>query len=259
MSWHEGPLIAFDLETTSVDVETARIVTACVALIDGSGRRPPKIAKWLVNPGVEIPEQAAAIHGITTERARAEGGDPSVAAQEIGALLADHVEAGAPIVAFNAAYDLTVHDRECRRYGLPTLTDVCEDDELYLYVVDPFVIDKAVDKWRKGSRKLADQCTHYGVRLDGAHDASFDAVAAARIAWRIAQRYPEIAAMSLHDLHAFQVEAKRQQDADYAAYLRKLAMREKDADEQIKLHERAAKVGPGHWPLIPYAGEAVSA
>lgn len=256
--WHEGPLIAFDLETTGVDVETARIVTACVALIDGSGRRPPQAAKWLVNPGVEIPEQAAAIHGVTTERARAEGGDPSVAVQEIGALLADHVEAGAPIVAFNACYDLTVHDRECRRYGVPTLTDVCEDDQLYLYVVDPFVIDKAVDRYRKGKRTLSAACEHYEVRIDGAHDASFDALAAARVAWRIAQRYPRIAAMSLAELHAFQVEAKREQDASFAAYLRKQAARAKDADEQLELHQRADAIR-GDWPLTPFAGQAVPA
>lgn len=250
MSWHEGPLIAFDLETTGVDVETARIVTACVALIDGSGRRAPEVMPWLVDPGIEIPEAAAKIHGITTAQARADGRPPAECVLEIAQRL---FSAHGPIVAFNAAYDLTVFDREMRRHGVGVqLPD-------RLTVVDPFVIDKAVDKWRKGSRKLADQCTHYGVRIDGAHDASFDAVAAARVAWRIAQRYPEIAAMDLYELHCLQVEAKRQQDASFAEYLRKQAARAKTAEEHLELTERAAKVGPGHWPLIPYAGEAVSA
>lgn len=238
MSWHLGPLVAFDLETTGVDPETARIVTACVALIDGSGQRPPQVTTWLVNPGVEIPEQAAAVHGITSARARAEGGDPSVAAQEIGAVLADHIEAGAPIVAFNGCYDLTVHDRECRRYGAPTLTDRCEDDGLRLYVVDPFVLDKAVDRYRKGKRTLTAACEHYGVRLDGAHDSSFDAVAAARIAWRIAQWHPDIAAMSLAELHAFQVQAKREQDASFAEYRRSRGESVDGID--------------GAWPMRPF-------
>jgi DNA polymerase-3 subunit epsilon len=241
-------MVAFDLETTGVDPETARIVTACVALVDGSGGRPLATTTWLVDPGVEIPEQATAIHGITTEQVRADGRPAAECVAEIARYL---FTSNGPIVAFNACYDLTVLDREMRRHGIGVqLPD-------RLTVVDPFVLDKHVDKYRRGSRKLVDQCTHYGVRIDGAHDASFDAVAAARVAWRIAQRYPEIAAMELADLHALQVQAKREQDASFAEYLRKQARRAKDVDEQIELNQRADAIA-GHWPLVPYTGEAVA-
>ena len=58
MSWIHGPRATFDLETTGVDVETARIVTASLLLLnpDGSVRRA---GEWLADPGVEIPEAAA--------------------------------------------------------------------------------------------------------------------------------------------------------------------------------------------------------
>lgn len=249
MSWHLGPMVAFDLETTGVDVETARIVTACVSLVDGSGRRSPQTTTWLVDPGVEIPAEATAVHGITTERARADGRPAAECISEIAVRLfrvvSDH---GAPIVAFNAVYDLTVLDREARRHGVMIYNGPTT-------VVDPFVLDKHVDRWRKGKRNLTAACEHYGVRLDGAHDASFDAVAAARVAWRIAQRHPEIAAMGLHDLHALQVDAKREQDASFADYLRRQARRAGDVDEQLALLQRADHI-TGAWPVVPYAGQA---
>ena len=246
-NWHLGPLVALDFETTGVEVETARIVTACVALIDGTGELRPDIMTWLVDPGVEIPAEAAKIHGITTEHARQFGRPPAECVREIFSRLG---HATAPIVAFNACYDLTVLDREMRRHGVAPVTSVAR------FVVDPFVLDKHVDRYRKGKRNLTAACEHYGVRLDGAHDASYDAVAAARVAWRIAQRYPEIAAMELAELHALQVQAKREQDASFADYRRKQARRATDADEQIALMTSADAI-TGHWPVVPYT-EAVS-
>lgn len=240
--WHTGPLLAFDIESTGVDTETARIVTACVALIDGSGVNPPDVMTWLVDPGVDIPAEATAIHGITTEQARTDGRPAGECVSEIASRL---FRSTAPIVAFNAVYDLTLLDREMRRHGI----GVQIPDSLQ--VIDPFVLDKHLDRYRKGKRTLTAACEHYGVRIDGAHDASFDAIAAARVAWRIAQRHPHIAEMSLPELHEMQVGAKREQDASFAQYLRKQADRAKTADEQLDLYARADSCS-GHWPLVPY-------
>ena len=62
----------FDLETTGIDVETDRIVTAHVGLLDASGT-VIRARDWIADPGIEIPAGATAVHGITTARARAEG------------------------------------------------------------------------------------------------------------------------------------------------------------------------------------------
>ena len=43
-------LAVFDLETTGLDLSTARIVTACVAVIDANGQVIEQ-REWLVNPG----------------------------------------------------------------------------------------------------------------------------------------------------------------------------------------------------------------
>lgn len=251
MSWHLGPMAAFDLETTGLDVETDRIVTACVAIVDGSRESEPRLTPWLLDPGIDIPKAATAIHGVTTEKARAEGKPAVEGVAEIVAALVEAVEAGIPLVVFNALYDLTLLDRNCRHLGIPTLTERCERDGLTLHVIDPLVLDRAADR-RSGSRRLADACAHYGVRIDGAHDSAHDALAAARVAWRIAQRYPRIAGMSLAGLHEMQTAVKPGQDRIHAARLSEQARRARTADEQIDLYQRAERVAAGHWPLVPY-------
>lgn len=52
--WYEGPLAAFDTETTGVDVEEDRIVSAALVVQDTAGGRM-RVTRWLVNPGCRCP------------------------------------------------------------------------------------------------------------------------------------------------------------------------------------------------------------
>ena len=113
--WHA--LGVFDLETTGIDVETARIVTAHVGLIDMTGRSIVEGA-WLADPGVPIPEQASAVHGISTERAQAEGRPAGEVVAEIVLAIEAVFARGIPLVIYNAPYDLTLLDREAKRHGI---------------------------------------------------------------------------------------------------------------------------------------------
>ncbi len=61
-----GRWAAFDTETTGVDVEIDRIVSAALVVQDAPGLRP-RVTRWLVNPGVPVPEAATAVHGLTQE------------------------------------------------------------------------------------------------------------------------------------------------------------------------------------------------
>ena len=162
-----GRIGVFDLETTGVDVDTSRVVSACVAVLEPDGR---VVARWdwLADPGIEIPEGAAAVHGITTERARLEGRPAPAVISEITQTLRTLFGLGMPVVVYNAPYDFTLLDRECRRYGLEPITDPSP-------VIDPLVLDKAVDRFRKGKRTLEITTGVYGVALDDAHDAGADA------------------------------------------------------------------------------------
>ena len=139
--WHLGMLCAFDTETTGTDPERDRLVTACLAWVDGSGAEAPEDREWLAWPEADIPQAATGVHGITTAYAR-EHGLPSVqVAGEVADSLVESAVNGAAIVAFNASFDLTLLDRETRRHGLDPLGPGLENAKAL--VVDPYVLDKA--------------------------------------------------------------------------------------------------------------------
>lgn len=232
-SWHTGRLCSFDTESTGVDLEADRIVTAAIILV-GAGQ-PTQTHTWLANPGVEIPVTASNIHGITTERARAEGRPPAEVLAEVSALLAEQAVAGTPVVAMNAPFDFTLLDRELARHGLPSLLEQAGNIEPL--VIDPYVIDKAMDKWRKGGRRLTNLAAHYGVQLseDDAHDAHADALAAVRIAYKQAVKYPRLQGTAA-GLHNYQEKWAREQAASLQEHFRKT-----DPDAMVN----------GSWPLIP--------
>ena len=123
-SWPFGPLLGFDTETTGVNPSRDRLVTA--ALVRRTerpvfGDRQQSVTTWLADPGVEIPEAASAVHGVTTERARAEGRPVAEVLAEVSDQLVTAMAAGTPVVAFNASYDLTLMEAELTRHGLPTM------------------------------------------------------------------------------------------------------------------------------------------
>ena len=207
--WHTGVLGSYDCETTGRDPLTARLVSA--AFVTSDGRRHD----FLVDPGVPIPPETTAVHGITDEHVREHGGDPAQALEQIADLLAAHLSAGLPLVVFNAPYDLTLLEAELERYGLRSLAARVDRIEP---VIDPLVIDKAVDRFRKGKRNLESQCAHYGVLIEGAHDAAVDAIAAMHVAKALAERYPQVGQASLAELHRQQELWKATAEQDFAAY-----------------------------------------
>src|ERR1044072_9281868 len=215
MSWHLGRLCGFDLETTGVDVENDRIVTACVVLC--GGKHPTQSTTWLANPGMEIPEAASAVHGITNEKAQTEGQPAGQVGQQVVQALAQAFNAGIPIVAMNAPFDLTMLDREARRHHVFPLADSIDG---ILRVIDPRILDKHVDTYRSGKRRLTDLCAHYGVPLEGAHSAGADALAACRVLKRLGSRYPKPAELDVDAMHKAQIEWAAEQAASFQAHLR---------------------------------------
>ncbi|MFF3996831.1 3'-5' exonuclease [Streptomyces cyaneofuscatus] len=234
MSWHQGPLVGFDLETTGTDVETDRIVTAALVRLDPDGTVAEQ-RTWLLDPGVAIPEQASAIHGIGTDHARKHGARAASAVAEIAHAVAEVLRSGVPLVVMNARYDLSLLDRECGRYGLDSVEQ--RIGGVPSPVIDPLVIDKHVDKYRKGKRALQALCEHYWVTLSDAHDATADAVAAVRVVRRMGERHRPVSTLPPAELHALQVRAAAEQSASLQAYLRRTA-------NPTAVVEQA-------WPVIP--------
>ncbi|MFJ9557386.1 exonuclease domain-containing protein [Nocardiopsis sp. NPDC101807] len=197
--WHTTPLLGFDSETSSRDPDTAFLVSAALVDREGGART------WLVSPGErEIPAGAVAVHGITTERARAEGRPAAECLEEIALALTGQLSAGEGLVVFNAPYDLRVLSCELRRHGLASLEERLGGPPAP--VVDPLVIDRGVEPYRKGKRNLGAMCEYYGVELTDAHTARGDASAALALAEEIGARHPGLASADLAELHRRQVD-----------------------------------------------------
>ncbi|KJS52739.1 DNA polymerase III subunit epsilon [Streptomyces rubellomurinus subsp. indigoferus] len=226
MSWWQQPLVGFDLETTGTDPAVDRIVTA--ALVDTVGAARVGAAHWLLDPGVPIPAEAEAIHGVGDDLARRKGRPAKEAVEEIAAALCERLAAGRPVVAFNAPFDLSLLDAELRRHGLATLAERLGGP--VRPVLDALVIDRAVDKYRKGSRTLQRVCELYGVELTDAHEAGSDALAAVRVAVALAERYPaEVGTPTPEDLHRQQIGWYR----DWAESLQAWLRRGKDPQAEV--------------------------
>lgn len=227
-SWTTSPRACFDLETTGRDPHTARIVTASVVLVDPDGT-VAEHWQWLADPGVAIPEEAAAVHGISTERARAEGRPAGHVVRELSETLSRLWGDGVPVLAFNAAYDLTVLTREAERHAVAAVQPVP--------VLDPYVLNKQVHRYRRGKRTLGALCEEYGVVLGAAHTSAADAVATERLAAAMAEKYAILQRPAL-ELHREQITWAAEQAASLQEYFRR---RNPDA------------VVDGTWPVHPPA------
>lgn len=217
----------FDTETTGIAPETTRIVSAHVSVINPDGN-VEGARDWLINCGIDIPAEATAVHGITTEHMRAHGVDAADGVFEILQVLQSYFDAGIPVVAYNAAYDFTILDREAKRYGHDPL-------EGPKPIVDPMIIDRQVDRYRKGKRTLEAATEVYGVTLDGAHNAAADAIAAGHVAKAIAKKYAEQLNYSAAELHDLQIQWAAEQADSYAQWRRSQGMK--------------VFTGDGVWPV----------
>lgn len=238
-------MLLVDTETTGVDPETARIVTAAAILVSPDGVIERRT--WIFNPGVEIPEEATNVHKITTEYVRAWGSPTREVIGELAGMIrrawGDRGKNSTPLVGMNLVYDLTVIQRELARYGFePLEIGPC---------LDPYVIDRACDHYRKGSRKLEALAAYYGIKFDGAHSAEQDALAAGRVLWKqlgftdtsVDGRevdYSPLHHLSLAELQVWQARSHAARQASFQHYLRtKKVPPEPDA------------IVDGSWPVRP--------
>jgi DNA polymerase-3 subunit epsilon len=203
-------IAVFDLETTGLDLAEARIVTACAVELDAQGNIIGRDLEWLADPGIEIPEVAASVHGVTTEIARANGRPANEVVAEIVAALKGFFDRGIPVVAYNAPYDFTILFHEAVRHGLDPI-------EAPRPVIDPLVLDKHFDRYRSGKRRLENAAVQYGVALTDAHNATADAVAAGRVAQAIFAKYPM--PNDVNELHDAQVLWSKEQDISFAEFM----------------------------------------
>ena len=164
LAWTDARVVVLDLETTGTHPATDRIVEVGTAVFLGG-----RAAEWRrarVDPGVPIPPDATAIHGI---------GAAHVAGQpRIGALarrLFEHLAGETTaLVGYNAHhFDVPLLNAELARAGRPERLD--HDD-----VLDLMIFARWYHRDRR-RRRLADLCAWYGISLQDAHTAAADSAA----------------------------------------------------------------------------------
>lgn len=227
--------LAWDTETTGVDVHEARVVTA--AIVVRGGGLPERTFSYTINPGVSIPDAARAVHGIDDARAQAEGADPKAALDEIAARLASALLYGMPVIAFNQSFDWSLLHYDLQRHGLPTVADRLGGAEPYT-LLDPHVLDKQITPRvrGKGARKLKPTCERYGIALEDWHTAEADALAALLLTDAMFDYHPKLAEMGPKQLYAAQKAWRAEQQAGLQSFLRK--------------SDPSAYCAP-EWPLVP--------
>ncbi|MEV8439226.1 exonuclease domain-containing protein [Actinosynnema sp. NPDC051121] len=192
--WYQGQALCLDVEATGLDVEADRIVSAGVARIDLATGETLHVRRYLADPGIDIPASATALHGITTEQARADG----MPVYEVALLVWNDLDigwrAGLPLVVFNAPYDLTMLERELLRvYNFGLAADGP--------VLDPHAISLGVDERPVDGYSLAALCADYGVINAKPHDAVDDALAAGQLVRaQVARHRAKLGRRDLRDL-----------------------------------------------------------
>lgn len=176
----------WDVESTGTSVFEDRIVQFFGATADSQGNL---IDTWeyFINPGVPVPEEAAAVHGFDDDFLAENGEDPEKTLIRIKYLFLEKRDLIQ--VAFNMNYDLSIIDAEMKRHGVSDNfgTWFAENAKL----VDGLVIDRYKDKYRKGKRNLETQAKHYGVEFDPdeAHNALYDTQITAKVTVKILEKF----------------------------------------------------------------------
>ena len=193
----EKPIVFFDLETTGVNIATDRIVEISILKVFPNGNKESKT--WLVNPEIEIPKEAAEIHGITNEEVVTE---PTF--KELAPEVNKMIE-GCDLAGFNS-----------NRFDIPLLAE-----ELMRAGIDFDMNDrKAVDVQnifhKKEQRTLSAGYQFYcGKELEGAHGAEADTNATYEILLAQIEKYDDLE-NDVKSLSEFSTHGKR---GDFAGFI----------------------------------------
>ena len=190
----EQPLAVFDLETTGTRIGRDRIVQiAIVRLLPGGERER---YQSLVNPGIPIPPEATAIHGISDRDVATAPRLDDIAGEVLGHL------AGCDLAGFNAI-----------RFDVPFLTEELFRTGHAWDTAQLRIVDAQRIFHKKEPRDLSAALKFYTGREHAmAHDALGDVEATADVLLAQLERYPDLP----HDvdaLGAFSGDRDRSPDA----------------------------------------------
>lgn len=198
-----------DFETTGRDAESDRVIE--IGLVTFERGRATNRQSLLVNPGIPVPEESRAVHGISDEEL---AGAPTF--ETIMPQVLELLQGKLP-VAYNATFDRGFLMAEIGRAAPTAMTPgdlppAARDDVVW---VDPLVWAREILKELQ-SRRLGDVAKHLGIPLEQAHRAAGDAEATGRVLLALAPQMPRI----YGELIRLQKRYAAFQDAELAAWKR---------------------------------------
>ncbi len=209
MTWVDSGFIAFDTETTGVDVGVDRIVSA--AAVEFRDGVEVSSREWLIKVDVEIPEAASEVHGITNEMSQSQG---LVQVEALTSIREYLVSSKIPVVCFNSQFDRAILDFNLERVGLEPLSGVFD--------ICPYVIDKQMDKYVKGKaqRRLQPTVARYGLELNEAdwHGALADSRITGLLLLAQQVRYPHLFTSEPDELAESVSLWREEQDVSFKAW-----------------------------------------
>ena len=157
--------IAFDSETTGLDTSQARMIQiGAVRIVHGEVDEDSNF-QAMINPGVPIPAQSQAIHGISDADVADAAGFTEVVHQF------DEWRKDSVLIGYASGFDLAMLKRERELAGLEWVSPRCLDVRFLVNLLRPNLPDFSLDTiagW-------------VGVEIKDRHSALGDAVATARI------------------------------------------------------------------------------
>ncbi|GCD78336.1 DNA polymerase III subunit epsilon [Thermaurantimonas aggregans] len=191
------PLAFFDIETTGTHFSRDRIVE--ISILKALPDHTTQVRTWLVNPGIPIPPEITAIHGITNEMVADKPYFKDVA-REINTFIGN-----ADLAGYNSnKFDIPMLAEEMLRAGV----DFDLSKRRFVDVQNIF--------HKMEPRNLAAAYRFYCQReLENAHSAEADVTATYEILKAQLDRYPELK----NDIGFLSEFSTRNQNADLAGFI----------------------------------------
>lgn len=191
------PICFFDLETTGTDVARDRIVEISILKVFPNGNRQSNT--WLVNPEMEIPEAATAVHGISNERV---ANEPTF--KELSKTVYQIIK-DSDLAGFNSdRFDIPLLAEELLRAGVDfdLGNRVTVDVQTIFHKMEQRTLEAAY-------RFYCDKT------LEGAHSAEADTLATYEVLKAQLDRYPQLE----NDIKALSAFTTRKNSADFAGFI----------------------------------------
>ena len=191
------PICFFDLETTGVNIATDRIVEISVLKVFPNGNKQSHT--WRVNPGVPIPSETTAVHGIT---------DQMVANEPVFKELSKEV--------YELIKDSDLGGFNSNRFDIPLLAEELLRAGVDFDMKKNLAVDVQTIFHKKEKRTLEAAYQFYcGKTLVNAHSAAADTNATYEVLKAQLSRYDDLE-NNVSSLAAYSVHRKF---ADFAGYI----------------------------------------